>query len=145
MVILDRNFIKVHNDFIRSRLLRPSEKIVFMCIKSYAYSGECFPSLKTLANDSGLCVRTVQRCIKTLAEKGFLTVERRKTESGGNTTNLYRLEKERDESDGGDSMSFQGTDEVLRLIGVVDTEKYKDIYRRVGELGRKVNKERLVT
>ncbi|MDY6314476.1 MAG: helix-turn-helix domain-containing protein [Clostridia bacterium] len=145
---MDGNFIKVHNNLVRSKELRPTEKIVYMCIKAYAYTGECFPSVKRLAEDAGVCMRTVQRCIKVLCGKGLLTVERRKNANGGNATNLYRIEEKSEEgarkklsefektsAPADPRLEFRGSDEMLRRLGVTDTEKYRRIYRRIARLG----------
>ena len=148
---MDGNFIVVHNSVVRSKDLRPTEKIVYMCIKSYAFTGECYPSVKRLAEDAGVCERTVRRCVKTLCEKGLISVERRKNANGGNATNLYIIEpfepinsaeNQPDEEETekpwetfDPALEFKGSDEMLRRIGVTDTEKYRRIYRRIAKLG----------
>lgn len=154
---MDGNFIKVHNNFVRSKELRPTEKIVYMCIKAYAYTGECFPSVKRLAEDAGVCMRTVQRCIKVLCAKGLLAVERRKNANGGNATNLYRIEKTAEEREHekpaepeknacfDPRLEFHGSDELLRRLGVADTEKYRRIYRRIARLGLEHGGEVMLT
>ena len=60
---------------------------VYLCLMAYAdKEGVCWPALPRLAADADLSVRTVQRAIKTLIAKGYLTSEQRM-----NTSNMYQL------------------------------------------------------
>ena len=88
----------------------------------------------------------------------MISVERRKNESGGFTTNLYRVNEEREQKTQTENFAetaetpetaetcdtnevfcpafeYRGSDETLREIGVADTEKYRRIFRRIARLG----------
>lgn len=53
--------------------------------------GSCWPGRRRIAEDCGLCEKTVSTCLANLRELGKITVERRISESGSDTSNLYRL------------------------------------------------------
>src|SRR5712691_13244558 len=64
------------------------QKMTFAMFLSYAWNNEqCFPGQERLAEDIGAGVRSVNRFIKGLEEKGFLTIQRR----GLGKTNIYTL------------------------------------------------------
>lgn len=106
---MNGNFVQLKYGFIRNVKIRHIEKSVYLCIKAYAYDGTCFPSVKRIAHDAGVCVRTVQRCVKALAEKGLITVTARKSENGGNMTNLYTINYENEEKNSVSSESTKNT------------------------------------
>lgn len=54
-------------------------------------SGVCWPSVKTLSNDTGFSAATVKRSVRKLKDNGYLTVEYRKRGDGSQTSNLYTL------------------------------------------------------
>lgn len=87
------NFTLVHNEFIESPLLNVNEKVVFLSIKRHLNneSLQAFPSIKTLCRYTGLSRSTVIKTIKSLEDKGVLSVERRQNDSKGNLSNLYTL------------------------------------------------------
>ncbi len=59
---------------------------------SYAWHNDkCFPGQERLAEDMGAGVRSVNRFIKGLEAKGFLTIQRR----GQGKTNIYTLRYQR--------------------------------------------------
>ncbi|WP_372377932.1 helix-turn-helix domain-containing protein [Vibrio natriegens] len=69
----------------------PSEKNTLIHIIGYMNNDfECFPSLKTIANTSGLGISTVKRSVKALVDKNIL-VKDKKLMSSGNENNLYRF------------------------------------------------------
>ena len=49
----------------------------------------CFPSVKTIVNDTGLSERTVRKQIKILVEEELIIKIPRKRENNGNTSNMY--------------------------------------------------------
>ena len=66
------------------------EKMLYAVLLGYAdKNSECFPSIKTLALDCCASERTVQRTLKTLAEDGMISIQKRKSNDGGNLSNLY--------------------------------------------------------
>ena len=54
-------------------------------------SGECFPSVSTIADHSKLGENTIRASIKRLVEVGAVAVERRKDEKGDPASNLYTV------------------------------------------------------
>ena len=59
-------------------------------------NGECWPSVKTIANDIKLSPATVRRAIKDLKKAGLIKTEQRYREKGGKSTLLFRLKQRTD-------------------------------------------------
>lgn len=71
--------------------LDPKAQCLFMWLCFHAnQDGECFPSRKLLAEETGLSLPSVKRSIKLLENVGLVQVERRKNEKK-NLTNLYTI------------------------------------------------------
>ena len=74
------------------RGMDPQIQSLYMWLCSYANTrGECFPSITTLASDTGCRVSTVKRSLGLLIKTGLLKKINRKGEEGLNLTNLYQL------------------------------------------------------
>ena len=87
-----RPYTKVYHDFLKSRILSPSERTVFIFLSMHAnQESQAWPSLNRLADETGLSKRTVQRCIEKLKEKGAVSVQRRESDEQGHQSNLYTL------------------------------------------------------
>ena len=73
--------------------LTPTKKLILVVLANYAdEQGTCYPSHKHIAKLVGLKDhKGVQRTIKEFEEQGFLRIERRYTEEGGQTSNRYHL------------------------------------------------------
>ncbi len=56
-----------------------------------ASKGECWPGIKSIANDLGLSRSTVKRAVKDLEKHGYLEKEQRYRDNGSLTSNLYRI------------------------------------------------------
>jgi DNA-binding MarR family transcriptional regulator len=77
---------------VRGAHLRASEKSVLYALGSrHGLDGRVYPSLGTLAADTGCSESTVKRAICSLTEGGFIAVKR-----GGRTgrANEYRINRE---------------------------------------------------
>ena len=87
-----RAFTMVYNDFLKSKLLTSDARIVFIYLKMHSdnNTGRSFPSLNTLAKETGLSKRTVQRCLSELREKGAISIEHRSNDKG-TQSNLYTI------------------------------------------------------
>lgn len=87
-----RAFTMVYNDFLKSKLLTPDARLVFIYLRMHSdnNTGRSFPSLNTLAKETGLSKRTVQRCLSELQEKGVVHVEHRSNDRG-TQSNLYTI------------------------------------------------------
>ncbi len=81
-------FTQVPNFILKNSNLTVGEKMTFAMFLSYAWHNDsCFPGQEKLASDIGAGVRSVNRFIKGLEKKGFLTIKRR----GLGKTNMYTL------------------------------------------------------
>lgn len=113
------------------------EKITLLILANYASNkdGDCYPSIGTLADDTGMSKDSVIRAIKELEDAGLLSVNRRQVE-GVNLPNSYRLnlaasspEQQGVVADSGDGSRTQrggvvaGCDSNLSLEPISDPEK----------------------
>lgn len=75
---------------LRDENITPTEKSTLLAICVYADKddGDCWPSKKTLADDCCLSVRSVQRAIASLVEKGYLKQTNRKAQNGRDKSNI---------------------------------------------------------
>lgn len=74
--------------------LKPRARLVLQCLVLHGnQAGECFPSIKTIANQCGYGVSTVKRALDELLEAGYIKKTARFDErkNGGQTSNLYTL------------------------------------------------------
>lgn len=69
----------------------PKFVLVALCNRANEDTGECWPGLSTVAKNCGMGRRTVERHIQALAELGLIAITARATDSGGQTSNLYRI------------------------------------------------------
>jgi hypothetical protein len=69
-----------------------NEIYLYLTVRRYAMGKkECWPSRETLAGDMDLSAKTIQRLLKKLVEYGALEIEPRYTDSGRQTSNVYRI------------------------------------------------------
>lgn len=86
------NFFKVPNEIFYLGLSSKAI-LVYCCLMRHA--GEklkCFPSRKTIANECGIGVTTVDRALCELVSAGLVQKENRKNVIGGKTSNMYYLD-----------------------------------------------------
>lgn len=58
--------------------LTPKDKLIYLYIKSYDNpQHECYPSLRTLAERSGISVPTIRKCINNLQDNKYLEVQKK--------------------------------------------------------------------
>lgn len=77
-----RHFVKAYNDLIRSNMTN-SELRLYLYFKTYGQtSGKIFPSFKTINKEIGFAPATTTKAIKGLMTKGYLKVEKEKTQRG---------------------------------------------------------------
>ena len=88
-----RPYIMVYQDFLESKVLdSPYQKLVYIYLKKYADSkDQCFPSIKTLSDITGISISKVKRTLEELEQKGVLARENRVRPDGGKSSNLYTL------------------------------------------------------
>ncbi|MCE0493111.1 helix-turn-helix domain-containing protein [Vibrio salinus] len=87
--------LSVINELLRqsaeSNNLSGIDKATLMTLFSYVNRDfECFPSIKTLSQNSGFSESSTKRAIKKLEELNFITKKRRYSSSGP-TSNLYKI------------------------------------------------------
>ena len=79
--------------WILAQAIPHTYKMLFVCLLSHAdiYTGECYPSIKTLAGEGGLSRATVYSGLKWLKAHGYLTMEHRFNTKGIQTSSRYTL------------------------------------------------------
>lgn len=130
-----RPFVMVYNDFLDSDLLNYYEKLVFIYLKKFtnASTNQCFPSVKKLANLTGISVNKVKSILKELEAKGVISKTNRTRPDGGSTSNCYTL------YDFADIWGVSGTDNVESVAAQVDEQK---LVAQVRAMGYIVSKEK---
>ena len=92
-----RRVSKLNKDYmyfytkVSSANVTPAGRMVYRALLRYANrkTWSCFPSVKTIVNDTGLSERTVRKQIKILVEEELIIKIPRKRENNGNTSNMY--------------------------------------------------------
>lgn len=75
--------------------ITPKSKLVYIYLCRMANRrAACFPSRKTIATACSLCVQSVKRAVKELADAGLITKVEQHKENGRQTSNLYTIVKE---------------------------------------------------
>ena len=69
----------------------PREKLILIILANYADpKGNCWPSMATLAKDTGYCRRTILRSIHEMAQIGLLSYQKT-SKSGLKSSHRYKL------------------------------------------------------
>lgn len=70
--------IQLPNNMTKTKDLFPKDLLVYVCIKSFMNkeTKECFPSLETIVDLSGISKPTVRKSIDKLKELGYISVRR---------------------------------------------------------------------
>ena len=67
---------------------------VYMYLRDRAdKNGSCFLAISTIASDLKMSKSTVKRALSDLEKANYIRHERRYRQSGGNSTNLYFVER----------------------------------------------------
>ncbi len=67
---------------------------VYMYLRDRAgKDGSCYPAVSTIATDLKMSKSTVKRALSDLEKAQYIRHERRYRQSGGNSTNLYFVER----------------------------------------------------
>lgn len=67
---------------------------VYMYLRDRANKdGFCYPAINTIAKDLKISKSTVKRALYDLEKEGYVNHERRYRKTGGNSSNLYYLER----------------------------------------------------
>ena len=90
--IWQNGFTQIPNVILRSPLLKPNEKLVYIVILSYAWSDDrTWPGVRRLADDVGLSKSTVSNVLQRLREVGLIDIVSGK--ENGHQTNIYIIRK----------------------------------------------------
>lgn len=77
---------------LKQSAVKRGEKMVLVALANYAdENGECFPSHKRLAEDTGYTRQGVGKVIRHLEDIGLLEINSRDRENGSRTSNVYVL------------------------------------------------------
>lgn len=68
----DSRYINIPYSILRNRRLSDKEKMLYGYIAGF-FDGECVASNEYIGTIIGGSKRTIQRCLKSLIEKGFIT------------------------------------------------------------------------
>lgn len=76
---------------VSSANISPTARTVYRALLQYANktTWSCYPSIRTLANDTGLSKRTVIRQLGVLEKMELIIKIHRTRENNGNTSNMY--------------------------------------------------------
>jgi GntR family transcriptional regulator len=87
--VISTRILKVRN----SLELSAREKLVARVLLDYIGNrpdGICWPSLSRVAQEASVSVRTVQRAVQGLRDKGYISIDPRYREDGSQTSSIYR-------------------------------------------------------
>ena len=88
--VLRPGFTQIPNQVLRDNKLSSDAKILYALLLSYAWQqGYCYPGQETLAKDMECNIRTAQRYLTALQQRGLIASERR----GLTKTNIYFIEE----------------------------------------------------
>ncbi|MBQ4402693.1 MAG: helix-turn-helix domain-containing protein [Synergistaceae bacterium] len=96
------HFTQPENTVMFDTTLSPTVKVVYCAILKHIDKDtkKCLLYMKTLAQDVGRSVRTIQRAVSVLIDKGLITRQERYAQHGGNSASCFALvEAETDNPD----------------------------------------------
>ena len=73
----DTNYTRIPNEIVRDGTLALAAKAVLLALISHAKDGECWPSHALLAHETGTSQSTVKRALRTLRQRGFVSIHTR--------------------------------------------------------------------
>ena len=77
-------------EWMLNHVLSSNDKVIMVCLQIHAgRKNTCFPSLATLANETGISRSGVQKSINHLVELGYLERYHQKSQDGGYSSNRY--------------------------------------------------------
>jgi|GEM_PF-1481393 len=89
-ILYPNGFTQIPNKILRSKVLKPLQKVVLAVLCSYANDENlAFPSYQTIANDSGISRRKAIEIISDLEKLGCIKKIEQKSTKGDNTANDY--------------------------------------------------------
>jgi len=85
------NKARVLNRVYASGLPGRAKTVMFYLVNRSSRELTCFPAIPTIARETGLSERTVQRALKELCEEGYISKRLRFRKNGGQSSNCYVL------------------------------------------------------
>lgn len=90
----EKNWFYIDNQYLNgyAKILGSICTVTYLSLCRHADESEqtCFPQMRTIAEENGISVKSVERAIKKLEEWNIISVEKRKVE-GRQISNLYTL------------------------------------------------------
>ena len=91
-IVYNTGFTQIPNYILRSKVLKPSQKVVLAVLCSYANDENvAFPSYQTIANDSGISRRKAIEIVADLEKLGCIRKVTQKSNKGDSTANDYEV------------------------------------------------------
>lgn len=84
-------FKKVPMKLLAAKDLEPSVKAVLLALIYRENGGACWPSMETIAKDANVSVKTVQRAISLLEQRGYITIKKRYKKNGKRRESNYYI------------------------------------------------------
>jgi hypothetical protein len=104
-------FTMVSDNIIDREDLTSYEKLVYIVLARHANKeGACWPGRARIAKMARCSVESVKRALPGLVEKGLLSIEPRKAESGRSDTNLYTVRLPQIKGEGVSQTRGRGSD-----------------------------------
>jgi predicted transcriptional regulator len=90
-----KKFLAYNDIFdVLGNTLKPTGIAVYLCLIRHAdHNAQCYLSHKLIATKCGISQRTVVTAISKLLKLDLIKVQKRETNNGGNTSNLYIIKK----------------------------------------------------
>ena len=91
-IFYNTGFTQIPNYILRSKVLKPSQKVVLAVLCSYANDENvAFPSYQTVANDIGISRRKSIEIVADLEKLGCIRKVTQKSNKGDSTANDYKV------------------------------------------------------
>lgn len=88
---LESNFTQFSNDIFKLTTGNEFKVYCYLCSIYNRNKGYSYPSLSTIANNTNMSIKTVQRCINSLEELGLIKVSKFENKTSQYANNIYRV------------------------------------------------------
>lgn len=98
--------------------LRLSERgqCVLKALKKFDFGHGAWPSIRTLSNLTGYCVRSIQYGIQELKSKGYISIHIRRRWDKSQTSNLYIIHRQKKQNAPLDLLKIVNNDDRANLL-----------------------------
>ena len=117
------SFLQMRAEIQLDKKLKPTDKAIYAtlclhCDGILSTRRECYPSVQRIADETNCSLRTAQRSIQNLVERGAITIKRTRQKNGYQGHNVYVLMNKlpRIQNDEDENMDFQSdkNDQIQR-------------------------------